>query len=272
MEISEENKNMWKDVELQVDKTCVFVARQRENRRVDIEADVLHTEVLIHALQGAFGSVVVLAEMAKHDVFYIRMIDFSDETRCLSIAQMSKRSRDALLEDVRIGAVFQHILVVVRLDDDVFRSFDLFLHHIVEHPNVGCDGQRMAFKIKVIPHSATAIVQHRKRFYSDSTNLERLHGLNFVKQPGINQFCGFALKDTLQAIGMGVDWNGTIFGQRLKAEHMVDMIVGDQDGLYVAQRNIVFGQHLHDLLRIDAHVHENAFVLLAHIITIAATT
>lgn len=53
---------------------------------------------------------------------------------------------------------------------------------------------------------------------------------------------------------------------------MVDMIVGNQDGLYVAQRNIVFGQHLHDLLRIDAHVHENAFVLLAHIITIAATT
>ena len=53
---------------------------------------------------------------------------------------------------------------------------------------------------------------------------------------------------------------------------MVDMIVGDQDGLYVAQRNIIFDQYLHDLLRTDAHVHEYAFVLLAHIITVAATT
>lgn len=49
---------------LQVHKTGAFVARQRENCGVRIGANVLHAELFIEAAHGAFGRVVVLAEVA----------------------------------------------------------------------------------------------------------------------------------------------------------------------------------------------------------------
>ena len=52
---------------------------------------------------------------------------------------------------------------------------------------------------------------------------------------------------------------------------MVNMIMGDEDGFDVANAQVVLPQASNDLLRSDAHIHQKAFVLLAHIIAVAAT-
>lgn len=69
---------------------------------------------------------------------------------------------------------------------------------------------------------------------------------------------------------MSVYWNRIVFGQNLKAFHVVDMVVRDEDGLDVGDTHVVFPQPSQDLLRADACIHQNAFILLAHIVAIAA--
>ena len=58
---------MWN---LQIHEARAFVARQGENRGVHIWVDMPLAELLIEALHGAFGRVVVLAEVTQHDVFH----------------------------------------------------------------------------------------------------------------------------------------------------------------------------------------------------------
>ena len=69
---------------------------------------------------------------------------------------------------------------------------------------------------------------------------------------------------------MGIYRYGIVFGQDLKAFHVVDMVVRDENGLDISDSQIIFSQPSQDLLRTDAHIHQNAFVLLAHIVAIAA--
>ena len=71
---------------LQIHKTRALVAWQGENRGVRVGMDVLFSELLIKALHGTFGRVVVLAEVAKHDVFHAGMIDFGHKPRRFLIA------------------------------------------------------------------------------------------------------------------------------------------------------------------------------------------
>ena len=96
---------MWS---LEIDETRPLVAGQRKDGGVHIGMDMLHAEVLIDALHGLFGRVVVFAEVAKHDVFDAGMVDLGHKTRRLVVAQMSERTRDTLLEDKGIVAFLQH--------------------------------------------------------------------------------------------------------------------------------------------------------------------
>ena len=196
---------MWS---LEIDETRPLVAGQRKDGGVHIGMDMLHAEVLIDALHGLFGRVVVLAKMTKHDVLDAGMVDLGHKTRRLVVAQMSEGTRDTLLEDKGIVAFLQHLLVVVGLNDDVIRPFDLLLHHLIKHPYIGSDGQRMSFKIKMIAHRTTTIVHHGEWLNGDATDLERLHRLDLVKQSRVDLFRHPAFKEALQAVGMGIDRDG----------------------------------------------------------------
>ena len=91
-----------------------------------------------------------------------------------------------------------------------------------------------------------------------------------MEQSRIHLFCGIALGQALQAVRMGIDWNRRVFGQNLKPFHVVNMVVRDENGLDISDSQVIFSQPSQDLLRTDAHIHQNAFVLLAHIVAIAA--
>lgn len=255
---------------LQIHKTCAFVAWQGEDRGVHIGTDMLFVELLIQALQGTLRGVVVLAEVAQHDVFHARMIDLRHKTRRLLIAQMAERTRDALLQDVGIRAFLQHFHIVIGLNDEVVGPANLLLHHLVEHPYIGGNGQGMSFIIKMISHSPSPIMHHRESLNRDTTQLERLHGLDFVEETGVDILRGFAFNKTLQTIGVGINRDGVILGQHFQAFHMIDMVVGDQDGLDVADAQVVLSQPSNDLLCANAHIDDDPFFLLAHIIAIAA--
>ena len=255
---------------LQIHKSRAFVARQRENRGVCVEPDALFLELLIEALHGALRRVVVLAEVAKHDVFHARMVDFGHETRRFFIAQMPEWTRDALFQDVRIRAFFQHFHIVVRLNDKVVGTANLLLHHLVKHSNISGDGQCTAFVIKMIAYSTSAIVHDGERLNGDAANLERLQRLYFAEQLRIDFLRRLALRNALQAIRVRVNRDGRQFCQVFKPQHMVDVVVSNQYGLDLAERYVVLCQQIQDLLCTDAHIHQNALVLLAHIIAIAA--
>lgn len=92
--------NMWKATNtsdtrgktgnLQIHKARAFVAWQREDGCVHVRMHMLLVELLIEALHGPFWGVVVLAEMAQHDVFHARMIDVGYKPRRFLVAQMTK--------------------------------------------------------------------------------------------------------------------------------------------------------------------------------------
>ena len=83
-------------------------------------------------------------------------------------------------------------------------------------------------------YAAQPLVHDGGSLHRDATNLKRLHGLYLVEKTRIDVLRGLALNQTLQTVGMGINGNGVVFGQHLQAFHMVDVIVGDQYGLDVA--------------------------------------
>ena len=263
--------NRGKTWNLQIDEARAFVARQGENRGVHIGVDMPLAELLIEALHGTFGRVVVLAEVAQHDVFHARVIDFGHKLRRLLVAQMAKRTRNALLQNIWIKTFLQHFHIVIRLNDEVVGATDLFLHHLVKHPYVSGDGQGMSFKIKMIAYSPSSIVHHGKCLNRDAANLKRLQRLNLTEQFRIDFFRGIALCKSLQTVRVCINRDGRVFGQNLKAFHMVDMVMRDEDGLDVIDAQVIISQSCKNLLHTDAHIHQDTFILLAHKVAVAAT-
>lgn len=261
---------MWNPHWLQIHEARAFVARQRKDGSVYIRVDVFLAELLIKALHGALRGVVVLAKVTEHDVLDAWMVNISQKASRLHIAQMSEGTGDTLFQNIGIRAFFQHFHIVVRLDDEVVRLADLLLHHLIQHADVCGNGQSAAFVCKMIAHRPTAIVHHRESLDGNAEQLERLHGFDFMEQSGVEMFCGLAFNESLQAVGMRINRYGTVFGESLQPQHMVDVVVSNQYGLDLAERYVVLGQQIQDLLCTDAHIHQNALVLLAHIIAIAA--
>lgn len=124
----------------EVHEAGAFVAWQGKDRCVCVDADVFLAKMLIEALYGTLRRVVVFAQVAEHDVLDSGMIYFRDEPCRFFVAQVSKRPRNALFQDKGIAAFLEHLLVVVRLNDDIRRLFDLLLHHFVEHSDIGGNG------------------------------------------------------------------------------------------------------------------------------------
>lgn len=258
---------MWRS---EIDEAGPLVARQGEDRGVHVGMDVFHAEMLIEALHGLFRRIVVLAEMTEHDVLDAGMVGLGDKAGRLVVAQMAKGTRDPLLEHEGIAAFHQHLLVVVGLDDDVFCPFDLFFDHLVEHPNIGSDGQRVPFITKMEPHGAPTVVHDGERLDGDATNLERLHRLHLVEKDRIHTLGHLTFQDALQTIGMGIDGDGERLGEHLKTLHMVDMVVRDEDSAYARHRDVDLRQGLGDLLGADAHIDKDTLILFPHIIAVAA--
>lgn len=255
----------------QVHKTRAFVPWQGENRGVHIGMDALLSELLVKALHGSLWRVVVFAEVTQHNMLYFRTIHLHNETSRLLVAEVSERPCNALFQRKWITAFFEHFGVVVRLNDDVLSPPNLFLHHLVKHTDVGGNRQRMSFIIKMITHRPPSIVHDRESLNRDAEQRKGLHWLNFMEKRWIGVFGGPAFQKPLKAVGMGVNRYGTAFCQVFQAQHMVDMVMRDEDGLNVLQRDVVFEQILLDLSRRDAHIHQDTFVLTANVIAVAAT-
>ena len=79
-------------VDSKVDKPCTLVARQSKNGGGGRKPYMFLVELLVEALQGSVRGIIVLAEVAKHDVLDLRMIHLCKEASRLDIAQMPKRS------------------------------------------------------------------------------------------------------------------------------------------------------------------------------------
>ena len=90
VEITKTLPKLWKTGESQIHKTRTLVARQGENGGMRIGADMVVAELLVKALHDAIRRVVVLAEVAEHDVFQAGMIYLGYETGHFLIAQMSE--------------------------------------------------------------------------------------------------------------------------------------------------------------------------------------
>ena len=86
-----------KRVDLEVDEARAFVARQGKHRGGRGEMDAFLAELLVEALQSPLGRVVVLAEVAQHDVLNLWTVHLCEEARRLDVAQVTKRSRNPLL-------------------------------------------------------------------------------------------------------------------------------------------------------------------------------
>ena len=128
----------------------------------------------------------------------------------------------------------------------------------------------MSLIIKIISHRSSPVMHHREGFDGDAIQLERLQRLDFVEKRRVYSLGRLAFCKPLEAIGMGVYRNGAGLDERFQTQHMVDMVMSNQDGLDAFQGDVVFSQHFLDLLCADAHIDQQAFVLLANIVAIAA--
>ena len=203
-------------------------------------------------------------------MLYFRTINLRYKPCRLLVAQMAERSCNALLQREGIAAFFEHFGVVVRLDDDVVGSTDVVFHHIVEHTDVGGYGKRMALEVKAISQCSSPIVHDGESLYRDAEQPEGLHGLDFMEKSVVGAFGCLALGEAKKAVGMGINRSRTVFRKLFQTQHMVDMVVRDEDGFHTFRPYVVPRQMLLDLLRADAHIDKQALVLLSNIIAVAA--
>ena len=69
---------------------------------------------------------------------------------------------------------------------------------------------------------------------------------------------------------MGINRYGTGFCQGFQTQNVVDVVVGDENGLDVVQREVLLHQFFLDLSCADAHIDEQTLILPAHKVAIAA--
>ena len=84
-----------------------------------------------------FGMVVFFTEMAQPHVSQARCGVLHKGFSALSVAEVSTGSEDAASEIVRIRSVFEHLLVVVGLHDEIVGLVDKWLYLVGDNAHIG---------------------------------------------------------------------------------------------------------------------------------------
>lgn len=180
---------------------------------------------LVRHLRG----VVLLREVAEEDIAQFRMEIIRNELCTSLVALVSARGKDALLEVDGIGAVEEHVLIVVGFDDEVVGVADSLLNVGIRFAAVGDKDETLSVSTNLIAETIGGVVADTERRDLEIAKSECLTFLEIAA--GSAQF----LAQPVVAVDAFVDEAGCInrdmrpFAERADGADMVSVVVGDKD-------------------------------------------
>lgn len=180
---------------------------------------------LVRHLRG----VVLLREVAEEDIAQFRMEIIRNELCTSLVALVPARGKDALLEVDGIGAVEEHVLIVVGFDDEVVGVADSLLNVGIGFATVGNEDETLSVSTNLIAETVGGVVADAERRDLEIAKSECLAFLEIAA--GCAQF----LTQPIVAVDAFVDEAGCInrdmrpFAERSDGADMVCMVVGDED-------------------------------------------
>lgn len=189
---------------------------------------------------------------------------------CLSVADMSCATSDALFEVIGVTAGAQHIFVVIALDDEVV-GFGEVGHHLVgEGANISGEGHFVCSKFDEIARIVLTIMRYvecceaeifyekRGSFLDDTFGCANGVFHQSMGADGLMHLCG------------GMDGYVVAVGKCADGLDMIHVIVGDEDGANLVEVVAMFLQAFANGANANAYIDENAVVAIAKEIAIAA--
>jgi len=145
--------------------------------------------------QGVFGGVVLLAQVAQHQMLQPVLIDPAHQIRRLGIVEMTQLPRHAALESGRIGSGRQQVRIMVALQHQGV-TFAVGAHHMGrERSQIRQHPQHALIRAKDVLTGLARVMGHRDRFHRDIAHPERALRADLVTDRAVQT--GAALADRL---------------------------------------------------------------------------
>ena len=188
------------------------------------------------------------------------------------VGLMSSRREDSLFEVSGIRTVEEHMLVVVRLDDEMVGRSDIRLHLFVDRSAVGHEHKALTVEVDAISETIGRVVLNTKGIDLHTEQFP-LHSFLEIAPAGA-QF----LADTVVAVDTfvnecrGVYRQMNAFAECAYRADMIGVIVRDEHTHDILKIEPHVAQTLLYLARRDAGVNEDSLLTRAEVIAVSATT
>jgi len=183
-------------------------------------------ERLFGALLHDGGMIVVLADVAEDDGGSGGVEMFADETAGDFVRQVPHASHHALLYGPGIGTDFQHLQIVIRLEQQNVGSAQMESRRFGKVAEIGGDGNFDALGAERKSDGILRVVRDGKRGDVDIADGERCAGLELFELGRV-----FAPRNRGRGEARDVDGDVEFFGDRREAGDVIGVLVSDQDGV-----------------------------------------
>ena len=238
---------------------------------VDSFADAF--QCLCHGMIGQMGFVVLLAQVAKPNLFYLWRVVIGKELSCLAVGEVSVGASDACLQQRGVGAFGQHLLVVVGFEYEVVGLCHVVLYSVGDVADVGDEAEICIFALDAVSHVVASVVR-----YLEGGDVEVAHDGCFAlsDDPSVDgaYFLGHAivfLHAFVDSVG-GVDGDVASLAEVAHGADVVGMVVGDKDAEDALEGNAPLAQHFFDGAYADAGINEYAVGCGAEVKAVSATS
>lgn len=187
------------------------------------------------ALFRPIRTVVLAAEVAQPKVTQTGREMLFKQGGCLVIGQMAVRSGNACLEISGIRAGLEHFFVIVGLEHQVICGRDVGEGFVGHMSQVGHEHQAPTFGFQAITYAVHAVVRQLEGFDVKAGQFKRLSGCE--------RMCGVVQRllpgtiiqgNSPVRARRGIDRDMQPLTQTRQTLDVVGMVVGDEDGMYVA--------------------------------------
>ena len=204
---------------------------------------------------GKLGRVVLVAQVREQNVARARADAFDGEFRRGVVRQVPVLAQDALLEVVRVAAVFEHHDIVIRLEQQHVRAEGDVVRLIGDKARVRQHGERACVALDAVADAFFRVVRRAER-----ADVQVLDRKLFARGKGAQARLG--VLDGRRGAERRIQRGGAFFGERHKSSDMVDVLVRDENAVEVVERKAQCCERLRDAAAGDARVDEKVGIVV----------
>ena len=204
---------------------------------------------------GKLGRVVLVAQVREQNVARARADAFDGEFRRGVVRQVPVLAQDALLEVVRVAAVFEHHDVVIRFEQQHVRAEGGIVRFVGDKARIRQYSERACVALDAVADALFRVVRRAER-----ADVQVLDRKLFARGKGAQARLG--VLDRRRGAERRIQRGGAFFGERRQSADVVDVLVCDEDAVEIIKRKVQCCERLRDAAAGDARVDEKVGIVV----------